>query len=157
MAKPLKSITFPGLDGEYEVPDIPVPISQGGTGATNDSDARGNLKVPRIDLLWTNASPNSEFPAQTLSLGLNNYAMYIVLAKNFKDTSNAVCAIGRTGYGIRLNTIGALDTGYHEVRRTVDYATGGGLKFYDVYRNGTVNGDGYLIPYFIYGIRGVQY
>jgi hypothetical protein len=113
-------------------------------------------KTHGVDLLWTNASPTSNFPAQTLSLGLNAYSMYIILARHYKDASSAVCAIGRTAYGVRLNTIGGLNDGYHEVRRTVDYVSGGSLKFYDVLRNGVTNSDGYLVPQFIYGVKGVR-
>ena len=113
-------------------------------------------KTHRIDLLWTNASPTSHFLPQSLSLGLNKYSMYIVLARHSTDISSLVCAIGKTGVGVRLSTIGALNTGYYEVRRTVSYETGGALKFYEVYRNGIVDSEGFLIPHFIYGVKGVQ-
>ena len=114
-------------------------------------------KTHGIDLLWTNASPTSHFLPQSLSLGLNKYSMYIVLARHSTDISSLVCAIGKTGIGVRLSTIGALDTGYYEVRRTISYETGGSLKFYEVYRNGIVDSEGFLIPHYIYGIKGVQY
>jgi len=133
-----------------------LPIGQGGTGAANAADALANLGGCRIDLLWTNASVTSDFPPQTLSLGLSGYDMYIVLSRYNTETPNTICAIGRVGTGVRLQTISGANSGTQGILRYIDYVSSGGLKFYDVFCNGAVNNDGYLVPHFIYGIKGVQ-
>lgn len=58
-----------------DLPDV-WPISKGGTGATTEQAARTNLGLKGAEiktLLWTNASPTSQFPAQTINLNLSGF------------------------------------------------------------------------------------
>lgn len=134
-----------------------LPVEMGGTEAKTADGARANLKAIRVDLLWTNASPSSEFPEQTITVnGLSDYDMYIVLARHYTDVGSLVSAVGKTGWGVRIASVGATSTTTpSEWIRTADYLSGGKLKFYAGRGNGG-NTNNCLIPHFIYGVKGVQ-
>lgn len=110
-------------------------------------------KTHRINLLWTNASPTSAFAEQTLDLGLSNYSMYIVIARQSTSVNNSISSIQKTGRSMKLIDFDySTEIGAHQ--RTVDYSSGS-LKFNDAWNN-TNKDNTVLIPLFIYGIKGVQ-
>lgn len=80
------------LDEAAEAPEpdkLATPIELGGTNATTAEDARRNLGVAAAwDLLWENATPEAEFPAQTLDIPcLGNFNAWLVIAR--QNTTNA--------------------------------------------------------------------
>ena len=135
----------------------PLPIASGGTGASTVAAARKNLGLTGAEtktLLWTNASPTSEFAAQTISLNLSGYdAVEIqftgVLAK---------CLVGRDAQAIYL---GATETTSYSILRSRIYGvTANGITFnnavYKVSNANTLNiANNLLIPIKIYGVKGV--
>lgn len=48
--------------------------------------ATGKITIPGWKLLWTNPSPDVEFPAQNVSINLSNYSMIMVIPRG--DTGN---------------------------------------------------------------------
>ena len=112
----------------------------------------------KIELLWTNASPESSFAAQTISIDLSNYIAIIILINGAaKDT------ITSGQYGLFPQLVMVNET----VRTIMNWtssatnnngsryatATNSGIVFGDdVFNNGTQNG--YGVPYKIYGIKG---
>ena len=73
------SIRFTGMDMASV---NPLPINQGGTGATTAAAALTKLGAASSwKLLWTNGSPSSSFAAQTLTIsGLSNYNLFTIVA-----------------------------------------------------------------------------
>lgn len=103
-----------------------------------------------MDLLWTNDSPSSSFSAQTISLGLSEYVMFVVACK-FNTTSTVI----RTSTPFFKNTttlmycgIGGSSGSYYECYRLVTF-TDGGVEF-----GAGSPANTNAIPLAIYGIRG---
>lgn len=117
-----------------------LPIAQGGTGKTTAAAALAALGGVRIKKVWVNASPTSAFANQTLSLNLSSYDFVIILFKldkNGRMASPAIVPIGHpavTAYGA--------DTRFFLVHEN-------DIKF-DAVSNSAV-----MIPYIIYGAKGV--
>lgn len=107
---------------------------------------------PRISLVWENSAKGDTFESQTLNLGLDEYDMYIVMARHSTTIPGIVSAIGKTGYSLRLMGIGGGST-FTESIRSVSYSSGS-LTFGNAAFNGATNNN-FLIPVFIYGIKGV--
>jgi hypothetical protein len=147
MAKPLKSITFPGLDGEYEVllPDeIQALVNNGKT---------------KVVLLWQNASPSSAFEGdQYIDLGEGNtssvYDCAIVLCR---------CTTGLGHYAqsdLLKQNLGAsvyYPKGYVANESTRWFRRDGGqdgryLYVSHGYADGAQN-NSHCIPYQVYGIK----
>lgn len=57
----------------------PLPITQGGTGKTTAAEALKALGGASIKRVYSNASPGSVFPAQTVSNNMGGYPKYFVL------------------------------------------------------------------------------
>lgn len=83
-ASPLIASPRPGVTGT-------LPIARGGTGATTAANALANLGGLSMDLLWENASPNSTFAGQTISLDLTPYDYIEIETQNYasKNLNNA--------------------------------------------------------------------
>lgn len=61
--------------GMYDI----LPIAQGGTGKTTAVEALKALGGASIKRVYSNASPDSAFPAQTVSNNMGGYPKYFVL------------------------------------------------------------------------------
>ena len=133
---------------------IPLGVEYGGTGSTNAADARQNLGITpenigalSMELLWENASPTSDFVAQTINLNLNEYRFVMVLAGTYDATvlaPSAVTPIGKNGYASWAN--GSLT----RVRQFNVTATG--IQFMEGYADGAAKNNA-CKPLAIYGIK----
>lgn len=148
MANPLKSITFPGLEGEYEVllpGEIQALVNNGKT---------------KVDLLWQNASPDSTFAgdADYIDLGEGNttskYPYALILCRystglGFVTTSNLL-------HGVLVANV-HFPKGYFAGEATREFRRDGGQAGRYLYvSHGYLNGsesDSYCIPYQVYGIK----
>lgn len=147
MAKPLKSITFPGLVGEYEVlspSEIQNLVNNGKT---------------KVVLLWQNASPASTFEGDTyIDLGEGNTA-------SVYDCVIVLCRYS-TGYGYiatsgllkqNLNASVYFPKGYVANEATRWFRRDGGSNGRNMYvSHGFADGgqsNAYCIPYQVYGIK----
>lgn len=106
--------------------------------------------------LWQNASPTSDFAAQTVSLDLSGYdhilLQYYVLKQGADGMDSVIVPVG--DYGSmniaaslnRLRTFRVLSTGV---------VFQGALKW-TIYSSSSLTDNAWLTPYRIYGIKGVQ-
>lgn len=112
----------------------------------------GSIDGVGIDLLWTNSSPTSAFGAQTVSLDLSSYQMVLVMARVSTDYSGIfsnINTVGTTGW--LAGGWGSLNNVFHR-EYTVSTT---GIYFYGGYYKTSYN-TSYVVPYQIYGIRGVS-
>lgn len=103
--------------------------------------------------LWENSSKTLEFAEQTLDLGLTDYDMYIIVARTSTSISGTVNVICATGYTSRLQVNPDSSSTSTHPFRTITYSSGS-LKIGNCTASGSTN-NAYLIPIFIYGIKGV--
>lgn len=103
-----------------------------------------------MELLWENASPRSEFAAQTIAVDLSKYDRYVVDSRmstgSMLTLSHSVCC------GDDLLICGNDKTNI--MRRLCTYSNSG-LSFGDSAVAGN-DSNGSLIPIRIYGIKGVK-
>lgn len=64
-----------------------LPITKGGTGATTPAAALAALGGASIKKLWENASPGSDFPAQTIELNVTDASFILVVFKITKSST----------------------------------------------------------------------
>ena len=121
-----------------------------------------NLGGVSMKSLWTNASPTSNFAAQTISLSLSGYEYVLVrylYSTNYQDIDQiAIVKVGRDAY---LTFAGAVSTSIYLSQRTISVGSNSvtfGAPAYKTYAstsNPTTNNK-YCIPVEIIGIKGVQ-
>ena len=108
-----------------------------------------------IKLLWENASPLSNFDAQTIELNLTEYDAVIITAIGDNDTIQYIV----NPLFLRKGEKGELSSRYYrsynsmQVRVVEVFDTG--VKFHAGY-GGNANRTGVLMPNGIYGIKGVS-
>ena len=136
--------------GVYVIPDAGIP----------DKIA----KKIEIVKLWENASPSSDFAAQTIALDLAGYD-FVIMSANFSASSevgkggyHALAAVGGSG---RFYVIGNISTNT-EMRMYNRQAivTETGVEFGDTISHkfdeaSYTTANNYAIPLVIYGIKGV--
>lgn len=111
-------------------------------------------------LLWTNASPTSEFASQTISLDLSSYSVVEIEFK-YSSTANPKCIEKiRKGESSRAAIVaGASTSGAYisVVNRTVNVTTNGVAFGNGTFANlsGYSEGAVYMVPTKIYGIKEV--
>ena len=121
-----------------------------------------NLGGVSMKSLWTNASPTSDFAAQTISLNLSDYEYVLVRYLYSTDYQGidqiAIVKVGRDAY---LTFTGAASTNIYLSQRTISVGSDSvafGAPVYKTYAstsNPTANNK-YCIPVEIIGIKGVQ-
>ena len=112
--------------------------------------------------LWINASPTSNFAAQTISLSLSGYEYVLVrylYSTDYQDIDQiAIVKVGKEAY---LTFTGAVSTNIYLSQRTISVGSDSvtfGEPVYKTYAstsNPTTNNK-YCIPVEIIGIKGVQ-
>lgn len=122
--------------------------------------------LDRKKLLWENASPSSQFKAQTLDMDLSDYDSVEIEYTNFASTEQLILADKKDVVKNRLVPLVSwnnLDSSGNNivVRSRVVTATDGGVEFKTAYGKGTTEtsveqSNTYIIPIKIYGIKGVQ-
>ena len=123
--------------GTYDI----LPIAKGGTGKTTATEALKALCGISLTKLWENASPTSAFKNQTLTLDLSSYDLVIILFNldsNGRSTSPAIVPIGHPGV-----------SSYGNNARNFLVHTND-INFDSVSPSSAV-----MIPYVIYGVKGV--
>lgn len=120
------------------------------------SNGEDNLfPTTKMDLLWTNSSPNSSFASQTLALDLSGYKIIYIL---FRRIQNEVAYFMDAGIVDILNAstdekfINSNVTGGSIVLMRWWRPMTTGIWFADATRNGTTSNTDF-IPYQIYGIK----
>lgn len=83
---------FTSLGGIGKFPN-PLPISKGGTGATTSAAALAALGGVQIKKVWTNTSPGSDFPEQTIQLNVADTSFILVVFKITKSLNSWKVAI----------------------------------------------------------------
>lgn len=118
-----------------------------------------NIGAMSMELLWENASPTSEFAAQNVSIDLSQYSCIGILC--YKITEPLILMglqiFTKTTIGARIG----INEGAKFVQRTIETITNDGVEFgqgaiYNTYAGSASGGNGYVIPYRIYGIKGVS-
>ena len=134
------------------VTDLGSP--QADTDAATKAYADGKLSM---HLLWKNASPDSSFGAQTLTLDIAGYDLVLIA---FHDGStyalNGVIPQAHSGVVKRFSYAAYADSAVYVYSRSVivDFS-GGTVAFGAGYLRASVN-NAKLLPQYIYGIQGVR-
>lgn len=106
-----------------------------------------------MDLLWTNASPTSDFGAQTISLDLSSYKGILLKVRVYGDGSKNLMVYF---YVDKTSTEWLLSAGFgasgYVVRRYITAISNSGIQF-DVGKVYQTTNNGACIPAQIYGIK----
>lgn len=141
----------------------------------NDGNALGNIAVYNaetvvgganpiqigidMDLLWTNASPTSDFSAQTVSLDLSGYSMLLIKTKPYTTytgdlTINNILRVGDTVPLIGDSLcVGTAERRARKATSSVSGVTFGSGEFYTGYQSSATIQNVQCTPLYIYGIR----
>ena len=118
-------------------------------------DGTDNLfPINRMDLLWTNSSPTSDFSAQTVELDLSDYDAVLVTFKWGKDSANpSINVVALVGVGLGIASSVYNSRVYREFTPTatgIQFAAG---AYGSSVSASMATGNGSAVPYQIYGIR----
>ena len=129
----------------------------------NIDELASGTGIEKRKLLWTNASPTSEFAAQTISLTLSSYDAVEVICR-YSTTSDS-----RTRYICDVGSSASIDWFYYtvvagkymgvksrnEVSASTTGVTFGACTTKPGNSTDSTTTNGYIIPIKIYGIKGV--
>lgn len=109
-----------------------------------------------MDLLWTNASPTSQFAAQTISLDLIKYRYVLIRYRVNNGGANAIKTefgiISNDGEKVALTAIWA-SMAHREATITTSGITFSVCKKITNYNSNDTTDNGFIIPVEIYGIK----
>lgn len=111
--------------------------------------------IANMKLIWSNPSPTSSFPAQTLTLDLSGYSA--VLIRTRWNTSTAqlneqIFIVGGSKYPIRTSNAKLAFRNATVNKAGIAFETG---CYLDTYGGSFANSIDYVIPTRIYGLKGV--
>lgn len=129
----------------------------------NIDELASGTGIEKRKLLWTNASPTSEFAAQTISLTLSSYDAVEIVCR-YSTTSDS-----RTRYICDVGSSASIDWFYYtvvagkymgvksrnEVSASTTGVTFGACTTKPGNSTDSTTTNGYIIPIKIYGIKGV--
>lgn len=117
--------------------------------STLDKALQALLQMAHWDLLWTNATPTSTFPVQTLIVpNISQYDLYAVFYSLDTEETLLSSTIGQVGHGTYMLSI--TGTGYG--RRAIATQSGDSVYFQGGRLN-NANDNKYQIPWYIYGFN----
>lgn len=106
----------------------------------------------KMELLWTNPSPSSNFAAQTVSLDLSSYDAVFLKCYTTTDTPRYfTCLFMVDGNIWTMYAVGGAASNRYNRLVTVSDT---GLVFAGGYSNGTA-GSAHAIPIEVYGVKGL--
>ena len=112
----------------------------------------------QMDLLWTNASPTSNFAGQTITVNLSDYKGYYIKLKTYASDSNRfVTALVYPKSNIYSPMV-LFSSPVKLAKRNVTYVTDSSLQISDneLYTTGSTStsvDNAALIPYQVYGVK----
>ena len=107
-----------------------------------------------LDLLWSNASPNSNFSAQSIYLDLSNYKfVYIVLGfTGYTSESTYPCLI-KIGNEVRMPSFGSASFYYRPIGVRDNLIAFGDCQEVTIYNDKHATSNTACIPFEIYGVK----
>ena len=146
-------------DGVKKISDFPsvtpmasdkLLVENGGTGKSATIEDIGKVIGINMDLLWTNASPTSDFAKQTISLNLSKYKIVYIVIRRSKGNNNLhnslIVKKGESGF------IFCYMGGHGLLYREIEGVSDSGVNFGVGVMNGNTDNQ-YGIPIYIYGIK----
>lgn len=130
-----------------------LPIARGGTGASSAEQALLNLGGMKATKLWQNASPTSDFTAQTISLDLSGYDAVEIVYRTVTDDDGHL-STGMIPKGLS-GRMWYMTTSERVLHRAFTVKTNG-VEFKAATNTGSVPATKVCVPYIIYGIKGVN-
>lgn len=142
--------TISQFDAATPASNDKILFEQNGEGKSASFEDVGKIIGINMDLLWTNASPTSNFDKQTISLNLSNYQMvYIVIRRSTENNNLHNSLIVKKGEsGFVFAYLGGLGLLYREI----ESVSNSGVNFGVGVMNATTDNK-YGIPIYIYGIK----
>lgn len=152
------------INSRIEDIDASVDLAVGNA-VTEMEAAIANAGHIEMELLWENAAPTSQFAPQTIEVDLSNYSMIIMTFKSyvsydykgltaiFKKGDAAVVCVNSSGSGING---GALWASNRIITASDDNGITVGQGTYVPYSGTPAVRNDSLLPYQIYGIKGVK-
>lgn len=112
----------------------------------------------KIDLLWTNASPTSNFAAQTISKSLGEYTLFVVETYNPNYSSHVAVKGHKTIMHANNVPVDNMPSGYTRMVTFSDSKITFDPSYNGNYGSGVSNNtdNSMMIPQKIYGIKGVS-
>lgn len=119
---------------------------------------RASVAGGKEELLWTNPSPTSNFPTQTLDVDLNGYD-YVKIKYNFSTSiqsneGETIFEVSKLPFTFINDNAYSIGTTYYGMSRAV-FINNGKLSFGQAYQGGTTSNSN-VIPSQIYGIKGTK-
>lgn len=147
---------------------LPLGVEYGGMGATNPADARRNLEITpenigalSMELLWENERPTNGFAEQSINLNLSQCSELEIWAYRHKSKNS--CSIWRIPKNetsiLYIANVEAAPYLFQVTSRAVT-VTETTINFYVgkvvSYSDSPSDSDDYIVPWKIYGIKGVS-
>lgn len=109
----------------------------------------------KMDLLWTNASPTSEFQAQTISLNLSNYKIVFIVFSSYTVNINSRYSVFASyiddgNYSASIPSSDLRRRNYTVSVNGISFSQG---EAYENFGGTTYESNFFMIPTQIYGVK----